>query len=301
LKDAWPISLPLLFCGRPYGGFGALAGIRKENSVFHFPKLTGSKIKTMAGIAFVGTSGWNYKHWSGGVFYPKGMKPSNWLTHYSQSFDSVEINNTFYHLPARKIFEEWHKTTPNKFIFAVKASRFITHMKKLTSPEEHVTLFLENVRGLGEKLGVVLFQLPPYWKFNRERLEGLFDFLSRQKIIPRLRSALEVRHESWHGEACFEILRKYNISLALADWPGYITHGPLTADFVFIRRHGLESLYSSSYPDSYLRHLAHQLQAWLKSGKDVYIYFNNDAYGYAVKNALRLKEFLSLKPSTKPV
>jgi uncharacterized protein YecE (DUF72 family) len=145
---------------------------------------------------FIGTSGWNYKHWSGGIFYPEGIKPVDWLNYYCRHFNSVEINNTFYRLPARRVFEKWHATTPTNFTFAVKANRFITHMKKLAHPEEHVARFLENVRALGEKLHVILFQLPPYWTFDRARLEGLFNFLSRQQLVPGLRAALEVRHAS---------------------------------------------------------------------------------------------------------
>ncbi len=246
----------------------------------------------MTARTFVGTSGWNYKHWSDGVFYPRGMKQGEWLAYFARHFDTVEINNTFYHLPARRVFEDWHASTPPNFTFAVKASRFITHMKKLADPQEHVRNFLENASGLREKLGIVLFQLPPYWKFNPDRLEALFDFVSTQEIVPGLRSALEVRHESWNVEECFEVLRRYNVSLALADWPGLTIEGPVTADFVFLRRHGPGSLYASDYPDSYLRRDARRIQGWVTEGKDVYIYFNNDAYGYAVKNALRLKELL---------
>jgi uncharacterized protein YecE (DUF72 family) len=248
--------------------------------------------KPRGGRYFVGTSGWNYKHWSGGVFYPGGMKPSEWLKYYSRYFESVEINNSFYRLPEKHVFEKWHDTSPENFIFAVKASRFITHMKKLADPEDLLPPFLENGSGLKEKLEVILFQLPPFWKFNKDRLAGLFHFVSRQQILPGVRSALEVRHASWCCDACFYILQQYNVSLAITDWPGLPVEGPLTADFVFVRRHGPGSLYASSYPDSHLRRDAQRMHAWLSEGRDVYIYYNNDAYGYAVKNALTLKEFL---------
>ena len=247
---------------------------------------------TMSGRYFVGTSGWNYKHWSEGVFYPAGMKQFDWFSYYCRYFGSVEINNSFYRLPEKRVFEKWYETAPDNFIFAVKASRFITHMKKLAKPEDHVTLFLENASGLREKLGVVLFQLPPYWKFNRDRLEGFFHFLRRQDILPGLRLALEIRHKSWYCPPCCDILSKYNISLALTDWPELPVEGPLTADFVFIRRHGPESLYASNYPVSFLKREAQRIRTWLADGKDVFIYFNNDAFGYAVKNALTLQEYL---------
>lgn len=247
----------------------------------------------MKGIAIIGTSGWNYKHWGDGVFYPAGLKPLQWLPFYSNYFDSVEINNTFYRLPPKEVFETWYKETPRQFIFSVKANRFLTHLKKLGHPEVHLKPFLENISGLKEKVKVVLFQLPPFWKFHEKRLENFFSFLSKQNFIPGLRSALEVRHKSWYCAACFEILKRYNVSLVFADWPGLHIAGPATADFIFIRRHGYHSLYSTSYPDDYLRKLAGDIDKWLEEGKDVYVYFNNDAYGYAIKNALKLKEYLS--------
>jgi len=250
----------------------------------------------MSPRCFVGTSGWNYKDWSGGVFYPDRMKQSDWLNYYSRHFDSVEINNSFYRLPGRHVFEKWYDTTAEGFIFAVKASRYITHIKKLADPEEPVSLFLRNASGLKEKLGVVLFQLPPSWKFNPDRLEGLFDFLAHQENLPGSRSALEIRNASWYCETCFEILKKYNVSLALTDWPGLVVERPLTADFVFLRRHGPGILYGSDYPDSALKRDAHQIRIWLSEAKDVYIYFNNDIFGYAVKNALTLKKFLGANP-----
>ena len=257
---------------------------------------SGSKIRsgddTVRARCFVGTSGWDYEHWSGGVFYPAGMKRSDWFGHYCRHFRSVEINNSFYRLPEKRVFQKWYEAAPPGFTFAVKASRFITHMKKLAQPEDHVTLFLENAAGLREKLGVLLFQLPPYWKFNLDRLGAFSRFIAQQDILPDLRSALEIRHQSWYCDSCFELLKKYNISLALTDWPEMPVAGPLTADFVFIRRHGPESLYASDYPVPFLKREAQQIRIWLDEGKDVFIYFNNDAFGYAVKNALTLREYL---------
>jgi uncharacterized protein YecE (DUF72 family) len=258
-------------------------------------KISQAEGQPMKARALIGTSGWNYTDWSDGIFYPEGLKTDEWLAYYAKSFDTVEINNTFYRLPAKQVFEKWHRKTPEHFVFAVKASRFITHMKKLAQPEEHLPLLLENVRGLGKKLGILLFQLPPFWKFNEERLEGFCRFLGHQKQVPGLRCALEIRHPSWYCEACFQILREHNFALVFADWPGFNVQEPLTADFVFIRRHGPESLYASNYPDAYLRKMAGEVRLWLGEGKDVYTYFNNDAYGYAVKNGLRLKEYLKTR------
>src|SRR4051794_29967734 len=127
----------------------------------------------MPGRVFIGTSGWNYKAWAGGVFYPQGLKPAAWLEFYAHRFNSVEVNNSFYRLPERRVFETWRRGTPAHFVFPVKASRFISHMKKLLEPEEHAAMFLERAAGLGPKLHVVLFQLPPFWNFNGDRLLAL--------------------------------------------------------------------------------------------------------------------------------
>jgi uncharacterized protein YecE (DUF72 family) len=246
----------------------------------------------IAGRAFVGTSGWSYKHWANGVFYPSGLQPAAWLAFYAGAFDSAEINNTFYHLPEPHVFEEWRDRTPAGFTFAVKASRFITHMKKLKEPEQHVARFLTHAAALRGKLGVVLFQLPPFWKFNAARLDGLLAFVRAQTIVPHLRAALEVRHPSWHCDECFEILRRHNTAFGFADWPGVATDGPVTADFIFIRRHGPADLYASGYPPAALRRDAARIRAWLAEGRDVHVYFNNDACGYAVRDARRLRKYL---------
>ncbi|MGB9699868.1 MAG: DUF72 domain-containing protein [Thermodesulfobacteriota bacterium] len=246
----------------------------------------------MVGKAIIGTSGWNYKHWGEGVFYPPGMRQAEWLPYYSNFFESVEINNTFYHLPSQEVFETWYKETPSQFVFSVKANRFLTHLKKLANPEKYLDKFLENISRLKEKVKVVLFQLPPFWKFHRERLEAFFGFLSQKNENFNLRFALEIRHKSWSCPECWQILEKYNVSLVFADWPGLDIDCPATADFIFMRRHGYRSLYATSYPDDYLKNLARQINKWLSAGKDVYVYFNNDACGYAIQNALSLKKYL---------
>lgn len=247
----------------------------------------------MKGRAYIGTSGWNYPHWAKGVFYPEGLQPSEWLRFYGRHFDTVEINNTFYHLPAASVFEQWRAATGRHFVFAVKASRYLTHMKKLASPEDPLKRLLAGAKGLGKNLAVILFQLPPFWKFNPERLEGLLASLKKQSAVPRLRAALEIRHPSWNTEECFRILRQYKAALVFADQPGFAENGPLTANFVFVRRHGPKSVYSSNYSESRLRRDAGRVRDWLAGGRDVYVYFNNDANGYAVKNALRLKKLLN--------
>lgn len=244
------------------------------------------------GRAFIGTSGWNYRHWADGVFYPPSCKPAEWLEFYASVFEAVEINNTFYHLPPPHVFKDWHDRTPADFTFAVKASRFITHMKKLAEPELHVARFLSHAAELRGKLGVVLFQLPPFWKLNASRLEGLLDFMATQTIVPQPRVALEVRHPSWRCEECFEILRRHHAALAFSDWPGCSTEEPLTGGFGYLRRHGPAIPGSAAYPNAMLRHDAFRVRRWLAEGRDVHAYFNNDAGGHAVRDARRLRERL---------
>jgi uncharacterized protein YecE (DUF72 family) len=244
--------------------------------------------------AYIGTSGWNYKHWMNGVFYPHGLKPDAWLRYYSQFFDTVEVNNTFYGLPGKHVFERWRVISPPDFVFSLKASRFYTHIKRLDEPQLSMGKFFENASGLGEKLGVVLFQLPPNWGFNPERLQIMLDYLDHQELVPNLRSALEIRDESWYNPACFQMLREHNVSLVLADKPGFAAEGPVTANFIFLRRHGPGAMYASNYQEEMLSSDARKIKAWMGEGKDVYIYFNNDMAGYAVRNATRLKELMDV-------
>jgi len=249
----------------------------------------------MAPQVRIGTSGWNYPHWADGIFYPPELKPPGWLSFYSRHFNSVEVNNTFYRLPERAVFQKWRSETPGNFLFAVKANRFITHVKRLADPEASVSRFLENAAGLQEKLGPLLFQLPPTSKRNLERLEGLLACLHRQKIVPGVRAALEVRHASWLEPGCFSLLKKYNAALVLADWPGLNIRAPVCADFVFVRRHSPEPEYGLGYPDAHLRRDARLIRGWVSEGRSVYIYFNNDAGGFAARNARRLKQLLAGK------
>lgn len=240
------------------------------------------------GRCLVGTSGWNYPHWEG-RFYPSGLSQEGWLRYYSSHFNTVEINLTFYRLPEKRIFETWKAETPEGFLFAAKVSRFFTHMKKLKDPERNLVRFLKNAAGLGEKLKVILFQLPPYWKANSGRLKALTLYMAEQDILPGVRSALEVRHESWLSIEILRILKDAGWSLCLADWPGLNIDGPITTDFVYMRRHGPASLYSSCYRDEMIEEDAKRVLQWMEEGMDVYVYYNNDAYGYAVKNAMTLK------------
>lgn len=241
--------------------------------------------------AIIGTSGWNYRHWADGVFYPPTCKPPDWLEFYASVFDTVEINHTFYHLPEPAVFRRWHDATPAGFRFAVKASRFITHMNKLAEPGPHVSRFLARAAELRGKFAVALFQLPPFWTFDARRLAGLLDYMAAQTIVPGLRVAVEIRHPSWHCDECHEILRSHHAALAFTDWSGCPVGSPVTAEFHYLRRHG-----PAGYPANALRRDAARIRRWLRAGRDVLAYFNNDAAGHAPRDALRLAKLLRKPP-----
>ncbi|MFQ5849382.1 MAG: DUF72 domain-containing protein [Candidatus Binatia bacterium] len=241
----------------------------------------------------IGTSGWNYPHWGKGTFYPKGLSSSHWLDYYSRFFQTVEVNNTFYQLPKRETFEKWRDGTPGNFSFALKASRFISHVKRLKEPAESLDLFYRAASGLGEKLGPVLFQLPPSWKLDLDRLATFLSALRRQHGWKAISVVLEVREKSWLCEEVYRLLEEHGVSLCLADFAELPIDGPITAPLVYIRRHGPAGLYASKYSDAFLRKEAERIKRWLREGKDVDIYFNNDAHGWAVENAIALKSMIT--------
>lgn len=241
---------------------------------------------------FIGTSGFNYKHWGGGVFYPAELKQSEWLKYYSQSFDTVELNTTFYRLPQKSVFESWRKQTPDNFIFAVKGNRFITQQKKLKDPSEPIKKFFDSARGLGNKLGIVLWQLPPNFSANSERLREFCETLRRNSVAKNVQHAFEFRHESWFSEEIYGILRQFGYALCVADSPVWPLAEIVTADYVYIRFHGGHELYGSNYSNAELKNWAKKIEKWLAEDKDIYAYFNNDAYGYAVQNAKKIKALL---------
>ena len=242
--------------------------------------------------AYIGTSGYIYNHWSG-VFYPEGLAKDKWLEYYCKFFDTVELNVTFYCLPQETAFKNWYKRTPDNFIFTLKGSRFITHIKKLNDCEEPLELFFNRAKHLKEKHKMILWQTPPNFKVDLERLEKFCGLL--EKISPpKLHHAFEFRHESWFCEEVYQILEKYNVALVKGDYPLGIPQEdmPETADFVYLRRHGPSDLYSSNYSDNQLKKDAKHIKNWLNNNKDVFVYFNNDADGFAIKNALKLKKMI---------
>ena len=233
--------------------------------------------------AIIGTSGWNYDHWKG-RFYPEDLPSSEWLDFFARQFSTVEINFSFYRLPERETFEKWAREVPDGFTFAVKASRYLTHRKKLKDPEEPVERIISHARGLGDKLGPILFQLPPRWKVNVERLQY---FLS---ILPKdLRYTMEFRDPSWYTDEVYDLLSEHSVALCIMSAPDLPRIIKATAPFVYIRMHNGGDDTEGNYEDPQLEWWAEQVRAFLESG-DVYVYFNNDYKGFAVRNAQRLRE-----------
>lgn len=234
----------------------------------------------------VGTSGWNYNHWRG-VFYPDRLPQSKWLERYAGVFDTVEVNNSFYRLPERKTFESWRAQTPDGFTFAVKASRYLTHIKRIKEPEEPLQRLLDHSSGLGSKLGIVLYQFPPRWRVDLDRLRRFLEILP-----PIPRSAFEFRDDSWQCEAVWSMLVEFGVAYCVMDSPGLPLHLRTTCDYSYIRMHSGGEETEGDYTDEHLREWAGRIEEMLGRG-DVYVYFNNDFRGYAVENALRLREMVA--------
>lgn len=198
---------------------------------------------------FIGTSGWNYAHWANGVFYPEGLSQGKWLQHYVKYFNAVELNVTFYRLVQKNTFSNWHKRTPQGFSFVAKGSRFITHIKKLKGVEESLTLFIDNVIELKEKLSAILWQLAPSFKKDLKRLERFLKLLKKKEI----RQVFEFRNETWFDKEVYDLLKEYNACLCIAHSGRFPFVKEVTADFLYLRFHGGESLYSSNYSDKELK------------------------------------------------
>lgn len=235
----------------------------------------------------VGCSGFNYWDWKEN-FYPADLPQRKWFEYYCTVFNTVELNVTFYRLPLAKTFDKWHKETPDDFVLSLKGSRFITHIKRLVEPEKPLELFFERALRLKEKLKVVLWQFSPKFKVDIERLENFLKLLKKYPVI----NTLEFRHESWITDDVIGLCEKYNTSLCMADWPGFIDDLPATSDFVYIRRHGKEGSYATCYSKAELKKDATRIRNYLKNGKDVFIYFNNDYHGYAPRNAGELRKMV---------
>ncbi|MBE0577704.1 MAG: DUF72 domain-containing protein [Desulfuromonadales bacterium] len=240
----------------------------------------------MIGRIHIGTSGWHYEDWKG-PFYQDNLRTGDMLASYAERFRAVEINNTFYHLPEVATLEAWRETVPEDFIFAVKASRYITHMKKLKDPEKPVGRFLERIDILGERLGPILFQLPPNWSCNPDRLENFLGRLSRQH-----RCVFEFRDQSWFVDEVYQLLENAGAAFCIYDLAGRVSPKIVTTDFVYVRLHGPDAAYQGSYSSQVLSGWAGAFSTWMQQGKELFCFFDNDQHGYAPLNAMCLQEML---------
>jgi len=238
-------------------------------------------------IVQIGTSGWHYRHWVGD-FYPERFAPDQMFSRYAREFQTVEINNSFYRLPEKKTFARWKALAPPGFIFAVKASRFITHIKRLKDAHHSVDRLFSRAQPLGAALGPVLFQLPPRWKLNLDRLTEFLAILP-----PHHKFSVEFRDQTWYSPRVYDLLRRHNVALCIHDWHELLWPNELTADFAYLRFHGSGARYGGNYPDSHLRQWAEMIQSWQPQLKKVFIYFNNDIGGHAIRNARSLRQMLS--------
>ena len=234
----------------------------------------------------IGTSGWSYAHWKE-AFYPADIKDEEMLSFYCRHLRCVEINNSFYHLPERTTLKHWYDISPVDFLFCVKASRYITHMKKLKDPKQGLRTFFERITALGDKLGPVLFQLPPNWHYNHERLSTFLESLSKEFSY-----AIEFRDRSWLNERSYELLGRHGVAFCIYDINGFLSPRQVSADFVYLRLHGPGQAYQGSYGKQALSGWAGAISSWSAQGKTVYCFFDNDEAGYAPQNALDLQAML---------
>jgi uncharacterized protein YecE (DUF72 family) len=245
----------------------------------------------LSSMLHIGTSGWSYKHWKD-IFYPKDVKPEKYLEYYTTVFRCVELNSCFYNLLLSSTVKGWSERTPSGFIFCPKMSRLITHQFQLADCEFHLYRFMDVFEGLKDRLGPVLIQLPPGLYYNKQLIIIFFELLREKHHLNRF--AVEARNKSWFNDEFFGLLAKYKIALVIADSGGrYPLREILTTDFVYLRFHGGEQLYASDYPDNDLQTWSEKIRNWMHEGKEVWAFFNNDYNGFAVKNALRLSEYLS--------
>jgi uncharacterized protein YecE (DUF72 family) len=234
----------------------------------------------------VGCSGWQYRHWRGN-FYPATLPASQWLDHYTTRFDTVEINNTFYRLPEAATFAAWRRRAPRGFLYAVKASRYLTHMKKLNAPHEPIARLFTRARHLGKAFGPVLYQLPPGWPVNVGRFDAFLRALPRAR-----RHAVEFRDPSWYSDEVLAVLERRRVALCLHDMAGSASGMRAVGPFVYVRFHGVQK-YRGRYDDDTLERWAVWLAGERRRGRPVFAYFNNDTGGHAPRDAIRLRDAIA--------
>jgi uncharacterized protein YecE (DUF72 family) len=240
----------------------------------------------MQGV-LIGTSGWTYDGWRG-PFYPQDLPRKDWLAWYGRRFLTTEINGSFYRTPSLAAVRAWREQTPRQFCFAWKASKFITHWKRLSAKSDNsIDLMVTRLKVLDPKVAAVLFQLPPQFQKNRERLASFLKMLPR-----RYRYAFEFRHESWYEDDVLDLLRENDVSLCLSDHYDAPSPWTATARHVYVRGHGASGRYKDNYPEATLRAWARDIRTWRRQRRKVLVYFDNDQKSAAPKDAQRLKEML---------
>ncbi|CAA9499414.1 MAG: protein of unknown function DUF72 [uncultured Sphingomonas sp.] len=238
------------------------------------------------GAIRIGCSGWNYKHWRE-RFYPKGVPVKRWFEHYSATFDTVEINNSFYMLPKAETFDKWREQAPPGFCYAVKANRFLTQAKKLKDCTEPLERMMSPVRRLGDRLGPMLYQLPPNLRINLDRLR---DFL---EIVPKdVLNVFEFREKSWYAPETYDLLDRYGASFCVHDMPDLTSERVAVGPIAYVRFHGGEGKYWGRYSDERLLSWSDWIVDQARQGRSVWCYFNNDIHGHAIHDALTLKSIV---------
>ena len=236
---------------------------------------------------YIGTSGWHYKHWRT-AFYPSTSATRDWLPHYARYFNTVEMNNVFYRFPSEKAVEQWRDLVPEKFLFSVKASRFLTHRKKLTDPQQPIQNLLDRMSHIGKKLGSILFQLPPRWRVNLDRLAAFTEWLPRNGMD----FVFEFRDPSWYADEVLKLLSERCLSLCVHDWPLCKAPQLVTGRIAYIRFHGPDKPYTGKYSVAQLRPWIERIQIWRRQVERVFIYFNNAQEAFAIHNAQQMKSAL---------
>lgn len=234
----------------------------------------------------IGTSGWEYAHWRGS-FYPSDLPRDRWLEFYADRFDTVELNASFYRLPDAATFERWGKRTPEGFRFAVKASRYLTHIRRLRDPAEPLARLRVRASRLANRLGPTLYQLPPRWRPNPERLERFLEAIGGEQG-----HVIEFRDARWYRPAIIAMLERSGASLCLHDMQGSASPIHPVGPLVYLRFHGAGERYGGSYSPQRLSAWADRIAGWAGEGRPVWAFFNNDIGGHAVTDAARLRSYV---------
>jgi uncharacterized protein YecE (DUF72 family) len=275
------VSLPSITQRREPSDIAATDhGRRLARSVRSRPSMASAQIR-------IGCSGWQYRHWRG-RFYPRELAVDRWLEHYATTFDTVELNNSFYRLPEADAFAAWASRVPAGFLFAVKASRYLTHLKRLREPREPLDRLWTRAERLGRHLGPMLYQLPPRWHLDLDRLSAFLDEVPRRR-----RQAIEFRDRTWYAEAALRRIEHSPVGLCLHDMPGSASPRQPIGRLVYVRFHGPTGRYHGAYSLQHLAAWADRLVEWADGGRRVFVYFNNDVGGHAVTDAARLRELVA--------